>query len=69
MNVPQPEDGITFTGTSEGHNISYDFTRLGVRYVPTTHPPLTNENTTNKTELQSPRLLNLPLRARELPHP
>lgn len=33
MNVPQPEDGTTFTGTSEGHHVSYDFTRLGVRYV------------------------------------
>ncbi|KAJ5290366.1 uncharacterized protein N7443_010619 [Penicillium atrosanguineum] len=31
MNIPQPEDKITFNGTSEGHNITYDFTRLGVR--------------------------------------
>lgn len=31
LNVPQPEDNITFTGTSEGHEVSYDFTRLGVR--------------------------------------
>jgi phospholipase C len=31
LNVPQPEDNITFTGTSEGHRVSYDFTRLGVR--------------------------------------
>lgn len=34
MKVPQPEDGITFTGSSEGHKVSYDYTRLGVRYVP-----------------------------------
>ena len=33
MNVPQPKDGMTFTGTSDGHNVTYDFTRLGVRYV------------------------------------
>ncbi|OOQ91762.1 phosphatidylglycerol specific phospholipase [Penicillium brasilianum] len=31
LNVPQPEDNITFSGTSEGHEVSYDFTRLGVR--------------------------------------
>jgi phospholipase C len=31
MNVPAPEDGITFNGQSEGHNVTYDFTRLGVR--------------------------------------
>lgn len=33
VNVPQPDDKITFTGVSEGHNVTYDFTRLGVRYV------------------------------------
>lgn len=33
MNVPQPEDGIMFDGTSEGRPVTYDFTRLGVRYV------------------------------------
>jgi hypothetical protein len=31
MNVPQPEDKIGFNGKSEGLQISYDFTRLGVR--------------------------------------
>ncbi|KAJ5439970.1 uncharacterized protein N7458_010968 [Penicillium daleae] len=31
MNVPQPEDKISFNGKSEGLQISYDFTRLGVR--------------------------------------
>ncbi|XTI92944.1 phosphatidylglycerol specific phospholipase [Cenococcum geophilum] len=30
-NIPAPEDGITFTGISDGQNVSYDFTRLGVR--------------------------------------
>ena len=33
VNVPQPEDGIIFEGKSTGHNFTYDFTRLGVRYV------------------------------------
>ncbi|GAQ43204.1 hypothetical protein AtubIFM55763_003477 [Aspergillus tubingensis] len=45
VNVPQPEDGITFTGMSDGHNVTYDFTRLGVRvpsfvispYIPANH--------------------------------
>lgn len=32
-NIPAPEDGITFTGISDGQNVSYDFTRLGVRQV------------------------------------
>ncbi|KAJ5792935.1 uncharacterized protein N7503_008913 [Penicillium pulvis] len=31
MNVPAPKDGITFNGTSDGHVVQYDFTRLGVR--------------------------------------
>ncbi|RQM04802.1 hypothetical protein DH86_00004034 [Scytalidium sp. 3C] len=31
VNVPQPDDKITFTGESDGHNVTYDFTRLGVR--------------------------------------
>ncbi|PLN74600.1 phosphoesterase-domain-containing protein [Aspergillus taichungensis] len=31
VNVPQPEDGITFDGKSEGRDVTYDFTRLGVR--------------------------------------
>ncbi|EXJ58517.1 hypothetical protein A1O7_05943 [Cladophialophora yegresii CBS 114405] len=31
VNIPAPEDGITFSGKSDGHNVSYDFTRLGVR--------------------------------------
>ncbi|PLB53033.1 phospholipase, PLC-D [Aspergillus steynii IBT 23096] len=30
-NVPRPDDQIMFEGESEGHYISYDFTRLGVR--------------------------------------
>ncbi|KAJ5601819.1 phosphatidylglycerol specific phospholipase [Penicillium lagena] len=45
MNVPAPEDGITFNGESEGHNVTYDFTRLGIRvpaflispFVPANH--------------------------------
>ncbi|KIX04865.1 uncharacterized protein Z518_05736 [Rhinocladiella mackenziei CBS 650.93] len=31
INIPAPEDGITFSGESDGHNVTYDFTRLGVR--------------------------------------
>lgn len=31
MNIPQPDDGITFTGMSDDHHVTYDFTRLGVR--------------------------------------
>lgn len=29
--LPAPQDGITFAGKSDGHNVTYDFTRLGVR--------------------------------------
>lgn len=31
VNVPAPNDKITFSGTSDAHNVTYDFTRLGVR--------------------------------------
>lgn len=31
INIPQPEDGITFNGTSDRHHVQYDFTRLGIR--------------------------------------
>jgi len=31
MNVPIPEDYISFNGTSEGFHLTYDFNRLGVR--------------------------------------
>lgn len=30
-NVPAPDDHTTFSGISDGHNVSYDFTRIGVR--------------------------------------
>ncbi|KAK9454002.1 phosphatidylglycerol specific phospholipase [Dipodascopsis uninucleata] len=30
-NIPKPEDGITFSGISDDHNVTYDFSRLGVR--------------------------------------
>jgi Phospholipase C len=33
MNVPQPEDKISYNGKSEDRAVTYDFTRLGVRYV------------------------------------
>ncbi|KAI0477096.1 phospholipase, PLC-D [Xylariaceae sp. FL0804] len=29
--APAPSDGLTFSGLSDGRNVSYDFTRLGVR--------------------------------------
>jgi phospholipase C len=44
MNIPQPEDGITFTGMSDDHHVTYDFTRLGVRYVSTTPYPINYTN-------------------------
>lgn len=34
VNIPAPEDGIAFTGISDKHNVTYDFTRLGIRSVP-----------------------------------
>jgi phospholipase C len=43
MNIPAPKDGMTFNGTSDGHVVQYDFTRLGVRYVILS--PDTNSNT------------------------
>lgn len=30
-NIPAPEDHITFSGLSDGVNVTYDFTRLGIR--------------------------------------
>ncbi|EHY56032.1 hypothetical protein HRR83_006587 [Exophiala dermatitidis] len=30
-NIPAPQDGLKFSGASDGHNVTYDFTRLGVR--------------------------------------
>ncbi|KAI9741484.1 MAG: hypothetical protein M1818_004290 [Claussenomyces sp. TS43310] len=30
-NIPAPDDGIKFSGMSDKHNVTYDFTRLGVR--------------------------------------
>jgi phospholipase C len=33
VNIPAPQDGITFSGLSDAHNVTYDFTRLGVRSV------------------------------------
>lgn len=31
VGVPKPQDGLTFTGVSDKHNVSYAFDRLGVR--------------------------------------
>ncbi|KAI9739123.1 MAG: hypothetical protein M1834_007336 [Cirrosporium novae-zelandiae] len=31
VNVPIPEDGIDFSGESDDHNVTYDFSRLGIR--------------------------------------
>jgi phospholipase C len=33
MNVPIPNDNISFNGTSEGFDVTYNFDRLGIRYV------------------------------------
>lgn len=31
VGVPAPDDNTTFSGVSDSHNVTYDFTRLGVR--------------------------------------
>lgn len=31
INIPIPEDDISFSGLSDAHNVTYDFSRLGVR--------------------------------------
>jgi phospholipase C len=36
VNIPIPEDGISFSGVSDAHNVTYNFDRLGLRYVPST---------------------------------
>ncbi|KAK9452838.1 phosphatidylglycerol specific phospholipase [Dipodascopsis uninucleata] len=30
-NIPAPDDNLTYEGLSDGHNITFDYTRLGVR--------------------------------------
>ncbi|KAJ6093152.1 hypothetical protein N7486_008441 [Penicillium sp. IBT 16267x] len=45
MNVPQPQDGITFNGTSDGYLVQYDFTRLGVRVPAILISPYLEPNT------------------------
>lgn len=30
-NIPAPEDGIIFNGTSDGVNVTFDYTRIDVR--------------------------------------
>ncbi|KAE8151003.1 phosphoesterase family-domain-containing protein [Aspergillus avenaceus] len=45
VNVPQPEDGIAFDGLSEGHPVTYDFTRLGVRVPAFAISPYIKPNT------------------------
>ena len=31
FNIPAPDDHKTFSGVSDGHNVTFDFTRIGVR--------------------------------------
>ncbi|GAB5590147.1 hypothetical protein Unana1_05047 [Umbelopsis nana] len=45
VNIPAPEDGIKFDGASEGVNVTYDFTRLGIRVPAFLISPLIPKNT------------------------
>ncbi|KAJ5493290.1 hypothetical protein N7539_002036 [Penicillium diatomitis] len=45
INVPQPDDKISFTGKSEGRAVTYDFTRLGVRVPAFLISPFISANT------------------------
>lgn len=45
VGVPAPEDGITFDGISDNHNVTYDFTRLGVRVPAFAISPYIAKNT------------------------
>ncbi|OJJ51451.1 hypothetical protein ASPZODRAFT_55936 [Penicilliopsis zonata CBS 506.65] len=45
VNVPQPQDNITFTGTSDGHHVTYDYTRLGIRVPAFLISPWVSPNT------------------------
>ncbi|KAK9251522.1 phosphatidylglycerol specific phospholipase [Lipomyces tetrasporus] len=45
VDIPAPEDNITFTGVSDGHNVTYDFTRLGVRVPSFIISPWVSPNT------------------------
>lgn len=45
VNIPAPEDNITFSGLSEGFNVTYDFTRLGIRVPAFIVSPLVEPNT------------------------
>jgi len=45
VNVPAPQDGITYTGLSDAHNVTYDFTRLGVRVPAFIISPFIQPNT------------------------
>lgn len=49
VGVPIPEDKISFTGVSDGHNVSYSFDRLGVRVPAFIISPLIPANTLLKT--------------------
>lgn len=43
--VPAPEDKMTFSGISDKHNVTYDFTRLGVRVPAFAISPFIQPNT------------------------
>jgi len=45
VGVPAPQDGMTFSGVSDQHNVTYDFTRLGVRVPAFIISPYIAENT------------------------
>jgi phospholipase C len=45
VNIPAPEDGNTFSGLSDKVNVTYDFTRLGVRVPAFAISPYISPNT------------------------
>lgn len=49
VNIPIPQDNLSFTGTSDGHNVTYDFSRLGVRVPAFIISPYIPANTLLKT--------------------
>ncbi|GAB7348660.1 hypothetical protein MBLNU459_g7026t1 [Dothideomycetes sp. NU459] len=45
VNIPIPEDGLSFSGISDAHNVTYNFDRLGVRVPALLISPFVPANT------------------------
>lgn len=45
VNIPIPEDNISFSGLSDAHNVTYNFDRLGVRVPALVISPFVPANT------------------------